>query len=189
VKTVLPRSRDRRVPLSAGAWLRLRCRPRVTVFKASARLAGQSEIERNPRARSARLRGHGNSHERHHLPPARRYRPPRPGTDPKRVRRLFGSPPPSDARRGRPRRRAVTRTWRGASSLRKSCVIVIFALALSMAGSMVVANRQVELHALQSQLLQSQSTTPSRWDRIPISPPPVSWRPRPVPCTWSTPSR
>ena len=31
--------------------------PRVTVFKASARLAGQSEIERNPRARSARLRG------------------------------------------------------------------------------------------------------------------------------------
>jgi 16S rRNA (cytosine1402-N4)-methyltransferase len=30
--------------------------PRVTVFKASARLAGQSEIERNPRARSARLR-------------------------------------------------------------------------------------------------------------------------------------
>jgi 16S rRNA (cytosine1402-N4)-methyltransferase len=30
--------------------------PRATVFKASARLAGQSEIERNPRARSARLR-------------------------------------------------------------------------------------------------------------------------------------
>jgi 16S rRNA (cytosine1402-N4)-methyltransferase len=30
--------------------------PRVTVFKASARLASQSEIDRNPRARSARLR-------------------------------------------------------------------------------------------------------------------------------------
>ena len=57
-----------------------------------------------------------------------------------------------------PRRRAVTRTWRGASSLRKSCVVVILALALSMAGSMVVANRQVQLHSLQSQLLQAQST-------------------------------
>jgi uncharacterized protein HemX len=57
-----------------------------------------------------------------------------------------------------PRRRAVTGTWRRASSLRKSCIIVIVALALSMAGSMVVANRQVQLHALQSQLLQAQST-------------------------------
>jgi uncharacterized protein HemX len=57
-----------------------------------------------------------------------------------------------------PRRQAVRRTWRGASSLRKSCIVVIIALALSMAGSMVVANRQVELHSLQSQLLQSQST-------------------------------
>ena len=57
-----------------------------------------------------------------------------------------------------PRRRAVTGTWRNASSLRKSCVVVIVALALSMAGSMVVANRQVQLHALQSQLLQAQST-------------------------------
>jgi len=84
-----------------------------------------------------------------------------------------------------PRRRAVTRTWRG----RRHCEIVrhrdLRARAFN-GGSMVVANRQVELHALQSQLLQSQSTTPSRWDRIPISPPPVSWRPRPVPCTWST---
>jgi uncharacterized protein HemX len=57
-----------------------------------------------------------------------------------------------------PRRRALTRPWRQASSLRRACVIVIVALALSMAGSMVVANRQVQLHALQSQLLQAQST-------------------------------
>ena len=57
-----------------------------------------------------------------------------------------------------PRRRAVISSWRGASSLRKSSIIVILALALSMAGSMVVANRQVQLHALQSQLLQAQST-------------------------------
>jgi hypothetical protein len=35
---------------------------------------------------------------------------------------------------------------------------VIIALALSMAGSMVVANRQVQLHNLQTQLLQEQST-------------------------------
>jgi hypothetical protein len=57
-----------------------------------------------------------------------------------------------------PRRRAITTSWRRASSLRKSSILVIFALALSMAGSMVVANRQVELHSLQSQLLQAQST-------------------------------
>jgi hypothetical protein len=57
-----------------------------------------------------------------------------------------------------PRRRAVTSTWRRATSLRKSSIIVIVALALSMAGSMVVANRQVQLHSLQSQLLQAQST-------------------------------
>ena len=32
------------------------------------------------------------------------------------------------------------------------------ALALSLAGSMLVANRQIQLHQLQSQLLQDQST-------------------------------
>jgi hypothetical protein len=57
-----------------------------------------------------------------------------------------------------PRRRAVTTSWRAASSLRKSSIIVILALALSMAVSMVLANRQVQLHSLQSQLLQAQST-------------------------------
>jgi len=57
-----------------------------------------------------------------------------------------------------PRRRAITGKWRNATSLRKSCVIVIVALAISMVGSMIVANRQVQLHALQSQLLQAQST-------------------------------
>ncbi len=35
--------------------------------------------------------------------------------------------------------------------------MVIVALALSLAGSMVVANRQVEIHQLSSQLLQVQS--------------------------------
>lgn len=37
-------------------------------------------------------------------------------------------------------------------------IIVVLALALSLAGSMFVANRQIEIHQLQSQLLQVQST-------------------------------
>jgi hypothetical protein len=48
--------------------------------------------------------------------------------------------------------------WRGTSTSRKSAIIVVLALALSLAGSMVQANRQVEIHSLQSQLLQEQST-------------------------------
>jgi len=35
---------------------------------------------------------------------------------------------------------------------------VVLALALSLAGSMFEANRQIEIHSLQSQLLQVQST-------------------------------
>ncbi len=57
-----------------------------------------------------------------------------------------------------PRRRAISSTWRGSSAWRKSAMIVVVALVLSLAGSMVVANRQIQLHALQSQLLQDQST-------------------------------
>jgi hypothetical protein len=37
-------------------------------------------------------------------------------------------------------------------------MIMAVALTLSLAGSMVVANRQIQLHALQSQLLQEQLT-------------------------------
>ncbi len=57
-----------------------------------------------------------------------------------------------------PRSRAARSFWRGSTVLGKSTVIVVVALALSLAGSMVVANRQVEIHQLQSQLLQDQST-------------------------------
>jgi len=106
---------------------------------------------------------------------------PRRAPDPKRVRRLFRK---SAAVRRTSRRPAPSRSHahvRGASSLRKSCVIVIFALALSMAGSMVVANRQVELHALQSQLLQSQSTYAEQVGSNTNLAAPVSWRPRPCP--------
>ncbi|MHB1208341.1 MAG: hypothetical protein ACYC1I_01375 [Acidimicrobiales bacterium] len=57
-----------------------------------------------------------------------------------------------------PRRRAVASVWRGATVQRKSVVVVAFALVLSLAGSMIVAERQIQLHQLQSQLLQDQST-------------------------------
>jgi hypothetical protein len=36
-------------------------------------------------------------------------------------------------------------------------VIVVLALGVSLAGSMIEANRQIEIHQLQSQLLQEQS--------------------------------
>ena len=57
-----------------------------------------------------------------------------------------------------PRRRAVISVWRGTTVQRKSVLVVGAALALSLAGSMLVANRQIQLHQLQSQLLQDQST-------------------------------
>lgn len=57
-----------------------------------------------------------------------------------------------------PRRKAATRLWRGTSAGRKSAVVVILALVLSLGGSMIVANRQIEIHQLQSQLLQDEST-------------------------------
>ena len=57
-----------------------------------------------------------------------------------------------------PRRVAAGSRWRRASTSRKSALILAVALSISMAGSMVVANRQVQLHQLQSQLLLAQST-------------------------------
>ncbi|MFY9783770.1 MAG: hypothetical protein WAK12_09590 [Acidimicrobiales bacterium] len=57
-----------------------------------------------------------------------------------------------------PRREVAAKRWRGTSSARKSATIVVVALILALAGSMVEANRQIEIHQLQSQLLQEQST-------------------------------
>jgi hypothetical protein len=54
-------------------------------------------------------------------------------------------------RRPAARRRAVGSAWRGSTSLRRSSVVVVVALALSLAGSMFDANRQIEIHQLQSQ--------------------------------------
>jgi hypothetical protein len=42
--------------------------------------------------------------------------------------------------------------------LRKAAIVVVLALAVALGGSMVEANRQIEIHSLQSQLLQDQST-------------------------------
>jgi len=43
------------------------------------------------------------------------------------------------------------------STLKKSVVLVVAAIMLSLFGSMLETNRQVQLHQLQSQLLQDQS--------------------------------
>jgi len=48
--------------------------------------------------------------------------------------------------------------WRGTKAVRRSSIVVVVALALTLAGSMFEANRQIEIHQLQSQLLQDQST-------------------------------
>ncbi len=47
--------------------------------------------------------------------------------------------------------------WRRVSPARRSAAMIGVALAISLAGSMMVANRQIELHRLQSDLLQAQS--------------------------------
>jgi hypothetical protein len=65
---------------------------------------------------------------------------------------------PASHRDTAPRHRVAARRWRGTSSSRKAATIVVVALALSLAGSMFEANRQIEIHNLQSQLLQEQST-------------------------------
>ncbi|MGH3733303.1 MAG: hypothetical protein ACRDVC_08015 [Acidimicrobiales bacterium] len=57
-----------------------------------------------------------------------------------------------------PRRTEVAQRWRSTSSARRAAVVVIVALTIALAGSMFEANRQIEIHQLQSQLLQLQST-------------------------------
>ncbi|MHB8379603.1 MAG: hypothetical protein ACYDB2_06770 [Acidimicrobiales bacterium] len=65
---------------------------------------------------------------------------------------------PASHRAEAPRREVAAKRWRATSSSRKSATIVVLALMLSLAGSMFEANRQIEIHTLQSQLLQVQST-------------------------------
>ncbi len=55
-------------------------------------------------------------------------------------------------------RRSVLSPWRNASATRKSALVLSSAIVIALAGSMFVANRQMEIHQLQSKLLQDQST-------------------------------
>jgi len=57
-----------------------------------------------------------------------------------------------------PRRAATTRQWGRTSSPRKAAIVIVLALMIALGGSMFEANRQIEIHTLQSQLLQDQST-------------------------------
>lgn len=77
-------------------------------------------------------------------------RSPRPATRPTTRRATH--------RAAAPRRVALWSRWRAATGTRRAAIIMAFALGCSMLGSMVVANRQVEIHQLQSQLLQVQSS-------------------------------
>ncbi len=81
-------------------------------------------------------------------------------------RRVANPPAPPRTRprgdavhRGRgARRRALRSLWRHGAPARKAGFILLVAIALSLAGSMYVANRQLQIHQLQIQLLQDQST-------------------------------
>jgi len=59
-----------------------------------------------------------------------------------------------------PASRRTTSTQRsGITSIqRRSAIVIVAALVIALAGSMLEANRQIELHALQNQLLQDQSS-------------------------------
>ncbi len=57
-----------------------------------------------------------------------------------------------------PRRRALVARLGQGSAVTRSAVIVLLGLSISIVGTMLEANRQVEIHTLQSELLQAQST-------------------------------
>jgi len=65
---------------------------------------------------------------------------------------------PASHRARAPRRAVTARRWRGASISLKSTIVVVLALGFSLAGTMVEANRQIQIHTLESQLLQEQSS-------------------------------
>jgi hypothetical protein len=55
-------------------------------------------------------------------------------------------------------RRERSSLWLASRAVRRSSIVVAVALVLSIAGSMLDANRQIQIHQMQSQLLQDQST-------------------------------
>lgn len=83
-------------------------------------------------------------------------------TFPRRVERRVAVPNrlatrPASHRRATPRRHALWAHWRRTSPARRSAIIMGVAVVVSLGGSMLVANRQIQLHRLQSELLQVQS--------------------------------
>lgn len=58
---------------------------------------------------------------------------------------------------GTPRRVEDASAWRRTSSAGRAAAVVVVALALALGGTMFEASRQIELHSLQSELLQQQS--------------------------------
>ena len=81
---------------------------------------------------------------------------------PRRVERRLGSPSRPATRTAGSRtqvshRRRARARWRNVSAARRSVIVMGVALVVSLSGSMVVANRQVQLQRLQSALLQAQS--------------------------------
>ena len=77
---------------------------------------------------------------------------------PRRVETRPSRPPVPPVARERVRRRHVSVVWTKASTPRKSAFVLATAIALSLSGSMFVASRQMEIHQLQNQLLQGQSS-------------------------------
>ena len=76
-----------------------------------------------------------------------------------RVRRSTRTAPtPTTRRKTRPRRAPSQGRLASISVVKKSVAIVAAAVVLSLFGSMLETNRQVQLHQLQSQVLQEQSS-------------------------------
>ena len=85
---------------------------------------------------------------------------PRPGPSPARPRvrpAVRTAPTPTTRREARPRHAFRQGRLASISVVKKSVAIVAAAVMLSLFGSMLETNRQVQLHQLQSQVLQEQS--------------------------------
>ncbi|MDH2904123.1 MAG: hypothetical protein PXZ08_09270 [Actinomycetota bacterium] len=83
----------------------------------------------------------------------------RTGSAPTRVRPAKRSATtPTTRRETRPRHASSQGRLASISVVKKSVAIVVAAVMVSLFGSMLETNRQVELHQLQSQVLQAQST-------------------------------
>ncbi len=111
---------------------------------------------------------------------------PRPGPSPARPRvrpATRTAPTPTTRREARPRHALRQGRLASISVVKKSVAIVAAAVMLSLFGSMLETNRQVELHQLQSQVLQEQSDVrdPGRFAHEPLGTR-AWWSRRPTRC-------